>query len=119
MHKRKTEILKAQSCKAEKHENLYHVTTILALKSIIKNNEIWLSNLSNVNDMEEKARIDWKEYLDSTYVSCTTFDKGLSPHHWEEYGNRDDGVTIGLKNGKFWENEIVFLDENNEAIKDI
>ena len=116
--KERRRFLEEQCLKAEKHEYLYHVTTMQALKSIIKHNQIWLSNLSSVNDMEEKARIDWKEYIDSTYVFCTTYDKELSPHHWDEYGNKADGVIIGIKNGKFWENDIVFLDENNKPILD-
>ena len=52
---------------AEEHEWLYHCTTDVALISILKNKELWLSNLKLVNDAEEADRVDVPEY-ERTYL---------------------------------------------------
>lgn len=82
---------------AEEHEWLYHCTTDVALISILKNKELWLSNLKLVNDAEEADRVDVPEYERTYYICCFTYDPEIPEQHWKEYGNMENGVLIGIK----------------------
>ena len=89
--------IKKSKCLARKHEWLYHCTTDIALLSIIKNREVWLSNLKIVNDKEEVKKVDVPEYINTYYVACFTYDSKIPEEHWKEYGNLEHGVLIGIK----------------------
>lgn len=114
---KRLEYVENQMKKAEQHEKLYHATKVESLISIIKNKELWLSNLNNVNDTQERKNIDFKEYRNSTYVACFSYSEELAPHHWEEYGGEADGVLIGIKNHEFWTSDIVFLNSQNGLVE--
>lgn len=82
---------------AKSHEWLYQCTTMEALKSILKSKEIWLSNLKNVNDMEEVKRITVPEFEKAFYVACFTYENNIPQEHWKEYGNEKNGVLFSFK----------------------
>lgn len=82
---------------AQKYEWLYQCTTIEALKNIIKSQEIWLSNLKRVNDLEEVKRITVPEFEKAFYVGCFTYENNIPAEHWREYGNEKNGVLYGFK----------------------
>lgn len=110
------EFLRQQKDLAKCHNRLYHCTTVDALLNIIRTKMLWLSNLEKVNDPFEKDRIDYKEYKQSCYVGCFTYDKQLSPHHWEEYGNGISDVVLGINNDLFWEKDLIFIRDNKPLI---
>lgn len=56
------EFVKKSKEEANKYKWLYHCTSIDALFSMIEYREMWLSNMQVVNDKEEVAHIDFKEY---------------------------------------------------------
>ncbi len=102
---------------AKEHEWLYHCTTDMALISILKNRELWLSNLQLVNDKEEVERIDVSEYEKTYYVSCFTYNPQISKEHWIEYGNVENGVLIGIKS-TWVKRKAVFMCGNNHKCED-
>lgn len=65
---------------AQTYEWLYHCTTALALKSILRNKEFWLSNTQLVND-KEVERIDVPEYEKTYYVCCFSYDSEIPDEH--------------------------------------
>lgn len=102
---------------AKEHEWLFHCTTDTALISILKNRELWLSNLKLVNDKEEIERVDVPEYEKTYYVSCFTYDPKIPEEHWLEYGNIENGVLIGIK--PTWiEREAIFMNTDNQKCED-
>lgn len=98
---------------AGKYEWIFHCTTDTALLSILENNELWLSNLKLVNDKEEVARVDVPEYENTYYVSCFTYDSDIPKEHWEEYGNIENGVLIGIK-PEWVKRNAIFMCGNNK-----
>ena len=91
------EFIKESKRLAKEHEWLYHCTTDVALLSILKNKELWLSNLKLVNDEEEADRVDVPEYERTYYICCFTYNPEIPEEHWEEYGTMENGVLIGIK----------------------
>lgn len=98
---------------AREHEWVFHCTTDISLLSILKNSELWLSNLKLVNDKQEVARVDVPEYEKTYYVSCFTYDPQIPKEHWEEYGNMQNGVLIGIK-PEWVKRTAVFMCGNNQ-----
>lgn len=98
---------------AKEHEWLFHCTTDVALLSILKNRELWLSNLKIVNDKEEVARVDVPEYEKTYYVSCFTYDPEIPNEHWKEYGNMENGVLIGIK-PEWVKRNAIFMSGDNQ-----
>lgn len=98
---------------AKEHDWLYHCTTDVALLSILQNREFWLSNLKLVNDKEEVERVDIAEYEKTYYVCCFTYDPEIPKEHWEEYGNIENGVLIGVK-PEWVRREAVFMSSDNQ-----
>ena len=100
---------------AKKHDWLHHCTNRQAFLSIIKNNELWLSNLKCVNDREEAQRINAPEFENCYYVGSFTYDKDISNEHWKEYGTLEDGILFGFKRN--WvKREATFLDIHNQKV---
>lgn len=93
---------------AKRYEWLYHCTSIDALISMIKNREMWLSNLQVVNDKEEAGRIDFTEYEKAYYVGCFTYDKNITEEHWREYGQSEHKVLFGMKT-EWFNRKLAFL----------
>jgi len=100
---------------AMKCDKLYHCAPAMALESIIKNKEFWLSNLADVNDNKEAERIDIPEYEKSYYVASFTRNNNVSEDNWCEYGKGDISVLFSVKKDWF-KKSATFMTLNNQKI---
>ena len=101
---------------AASHDWLYHCTTSDALINMIKSKEMWLSNLKVVNDQEEVGRIDLPEYEKRYFVACFSYSPDVPPEHWDEYGNRTNGVLWAVKRSYF-QHALFLLDAENKHME--
>ena len=102
---------------AEKYEWIYHCTREEDALKIIRTRKMWLSNLRDVNDKEEKEKIDLKEYRDKFFVACFTYDYNIPTTHWNEYATQTDGVLIGFKQDWFDYKPTFLLEDKTEDHK--
>lgn len=107
--------LKKAKENAKRHKILYHCTDMQALLSIVKNKEFWLTNLSYVNDKDEKKRIDLPEYENSIFVCCFTYNHNIPIEHWKEYSSKGDGVLFSVKQDWF-KKDVKLMTEDNKKI---
>lgn len=103
---------------ARTHEWIYQCTSFAAFKNIIESQQIWLSNLRDVNDKEEVGRISVPKYEDLFYVACFTYMDNIDDKHWEEYGYGEEGILYSFKQN--WiKKEPVFLEPDKQRNEDI
>lgn len=102
---------------AKSYEWLYHCTNSKAFLSILKNREFWFSNLNNVNDKDEVARIDDKAYEKAFYIGSFTYNNNIPDEHWKEYAN-ENGVLIGVKKHWFKRHAVFMNTKNDKELSD-
>lgn len=109
-------LIRKSKMAADEYEWLYQCTSFDSLVSIIENRELWLSNLTKVNDQEEVERITVPEYEKLYYVACFTYRDNIPKEHWDEYGKGSYSVLFGFK--KEWvRREMSFLNSKGEKIE--
>ena len=98
--------------RAMQHEWLYHCTTDAVFLNILNTREFWLSTLKQVNDKEEFHRIDVPHYENTYYICSFTYSPNIPQEHWNEYGNNENGVLIGVKQDWFTQ-ATAFMNSDN------
>ena len=96
---------------AKEYTKLYHCTRIDALKSIIANNELWLSTITELNDEDEVKSITDEKIKNWLYIASFSKEPILDVEHCSEYGD----IFVSVKQEWFIP-EFYFLDCNNQKM---
>lgn len=76
--------------------SIVHYTSIANLFKILRGKQIKFNRIDNVNDLEEKELLEFRENYRRVFVAC--FSKTASDRipMWKMYTNKNDGVMIKI-----------------------
>lgn len=97
---------------AKKYPKLYHCTCLEALESIISNNELWLSTITELNDENEIKSFTDEKIKNWFYIASFSKEPILDSEHCNEYGD----IFLSIKQ-EWLLPEFYFLDCRKEKVK--
>jgi len=97
----------------EKHEHLYHYTTLESLMFILINKVLKFNKVDNFNDQSEYVRNEYVKF----FASCFTYSKKDSIPLWHIYANKDKGIRIGFPNVNVFGEDFYFY--GDDGIKNV
>jgi len=100
------------STKFQKHEFLYHYTTVEDLLFILINRTIKFNKVDHFNDISENTRNEYVKF----FASCFTYSSNESIPLWHIYANKENGVRIGFPNIKFYDDDFYYFDDKGKKV---
>lgn len=97
---------------AKDYPKIYHCTRLEALKSIILNNELWLTTITELNDEDEIKSFTDERIKNWFYIASFSKEPILDVEHCNEYGD----IFVSVKQ-EWFVPEFYFLDCHNQKMK--
>ena len=109
-------------CREYLHQNYYHYTSLAVIDSILKNNSIWVSNVSGMNDLADVKQFGSNQFLYYTLCFSTGVNENLPL--WYLYSGIDgqggricfskNNVKSMIQNSKY---VLKIIDENKKLLE--